>query len=803
MGVNDPLILPDDVTLMRVEDLSDTIREQITYDQHDYAISRPRLRTASRIIDEQAVRLLHEFRTPTTIVDAILRYSRAHTLDPQHVLEGAFPLIEQFVNEHFLVYANTQEAGEITASFNNGDNIASFEIVHCVQVLEDTELYCAQQTSGTFVALKIARPGSTEALQTLKREAALLQFLDGCVSPSFIATGTWETFHYLAMEWCSGVVSTAAASIFHQQPLESGRHQLLRLCQAIADAYTHLHAQGVIHADIHPRNLLIDDANKVWLIDFGIARVPIHSNEFGEPLRGGIGFFMEPEYAEARLCYQKIAQATPAGEQYGLASLMYLLVTGKYYLDFSLEKHEIYRQILEEEMLPFEQRDEAPWPELERVLRRALQKRPSERFSSLAEFAEHLHAIPEPTVTVSMLLPTTRPVQTDVTAFLDMILQRLSLTGPLNATGFTTPPRCSVNYGMAGAAYALYRIACAFEDAATLALADIWSVRAIQMKEHPDAFHNAQMGITPQTIGTNSLYHTAVGLHCVEALIARARGDVVSHQAAIDAFITISVEQCNNLDLTLGQSGVLLGCALLLDATPQSYFIDTSHLIAHGNAVMEAIWDVIEGYPPIKQCVEFPYLGMAHGWAGVLYATLCWCQTTSRTIPTTFERRLHELQMCAEPGQHGLRWRRQIINSDREYGEFFPSWCNGTAGFVYLWTLVHQTLGKRSYLELAEATALSVWEDTDQMGNLCCGLVGRAYALLNYYKQSGAALWHDRAWELTRRALAGWERPESWRDSLYKGDIGLAVLIADLQQPEWSAMPLFELEGWIDRTRLV
>jgi serine/threonine-protein kinase len=788
---------------MRVEDLPDTIREQITYDQSDYAISRPRLRTASRVIDEQAVRLLHEFREPTTIVDAILRYSDAHNLDPQQVLEGAFPLIEQFVNEHFLVYANTQEADEITASFNDGDHIASFEIVHCVQVLEDTELYCARQISGTFVALKIVRPGAAEAAQTLKREATLLQFLDGSVSPSFVAIGTWETFHYLAMEWCPGVVSTAAAATARQQPAASGRRRLLRLCQAIADAYTHLHAQGVIHGDIHPRNLLIDDAGGVRLIDFGIARVPTHSKEFGEPLRGGIGFFMEPEYAEARLHYQKIARATPAGEQYSLASLLYLLVTGKYYLDFSLEKQEIYRQILEEEMLPFAQRDEAPWPELEQVLRRALQKRPSERFSSLAAFAEHLHAIPEPTDAASMLLPATPPVQVDAMAFLDMVLQRLSLTGPLHATGFTTSPHCSVNYGMAGAAYALYRIACVHEDPATLALADMWSVRAIQMKGHPDAFLNTQMGITPQTVGTNSLYHTAVGLHCVEALIARARGDVVSHQAAIDAFITISVEQCDNLDLTLGQSGLLLGCALLLDAAPQSHFIDTSHLITHGNAVLEAIWGVIEGYPPVKQCVAFPYLGMAHGWAGVLYATLCWCQTTGRALPITFAQRLHELQMCAEPDQHGLRWRRQIVNSGREHSEYFPSWCNGTAGFVYLWTLAHQNLGERSYLELAEAAALSIWEDTDQMGNLCCGLVGRAYALLNYYKQSGAALWHDRAWELTRRALAGWERPESWRDSLYKGDTGLAVLIADLQRPEWSAMPLFELEGWSDRTRLV
>src|ERR1017187_8368600 len=58
-------------------------------------------------------------------------------------------------------------------------------------------------------------------------------------------------------------------------------------------------------------------------------------------------------------------------------------------------------------------------------------------------------------------------------------------------------------------------------------------------------------------------------------------------------------------------------------------------------------------------------------------------------------------------------------------------WCNGSAGFVFTWTLAHQLLGEARYLELAEKAAWNAWELREGLGNLCCGLVGQAYALLN------------------------------------------------------------------------
>ena len=71
-------------------------------------------------------------------------------------------------------------------------------------------------------------------------------------------------------------------------------------------------------------------------------------------------------------------------------------MTGSHYLDFSLEKHEMFRQIAEEPMAPFSARGVDPSPDVERVLCKALSKEPSDRFASVAEFARAWAAMEEP-----------------------------------------------------------------------------------------------------------------------------------------------------------------------------------------------------------------------------------------------------------------------------------------------------------------------------------------------------------------------------------------------------------------------
>jgi hypothetical protein len=125
------------------------------------------------------------------------------------------------------------------------------------------------------------------------------------------------------------------------------------------------------------------------------------------------------------------------------------------------------------------------------------------------------------------------------------------------------------------------------------------------------------------------------------------------------------------------------------------------------------------------------------------------------------------------------------------------SWCNGAAGFVHLWTLAYRLLGDGNFARLAQMAGWSTYEGTSAApGDLCCGLAGRAYALLGLYRQSGDTAWLARARELTNHASRNIRVEPLRRNSLYKGEVGVALLVADLEHPEHGCMPLYDAEGW-------
>jgi len=148
MAITDPFILPKDVVLVPVSDLSAEVREQFQSAESDYAITRPRSRTPSKIVDAETAKLLMEFRASKTIVEAVISYSEASQLNPEETLDEAFPILQRFINARILVPPESDDAHRITACFELGDKIAAFEVLRCIQVLEDTELYQVKTSAG-------------------------------------------------------------------------------------------------------------------------------------------------------------------------------------------------------------------------------------------------------------------------------------------------------------------------------------------------------------------------------------------------------------------------------------------------------------------------------------------------------------------------------------------------------------------------------------------------------------------------------------------------------------------------------
>lgn len=794
MAITDPLVLPPDVLLVPVAELAEDVRRQLTWEEGDYAVTRPRSRTPSRIVDANAADLLGQFREPVTIVEAVIRFSRERALDPETTLEEAYPLLERLLASGFLVAEGSDEAGAIRESLQPGEEIAGFEVLECVQGLEDTELYQVRSEEGTIAALKIERPQAAgRVAHDFAREAAILEHLEGhpagSISPRLLARGEVEGRHWLAIEWCSGVDGYVAAAELRRRQDRAG---LLALARSVVDAYVRLHDRGVLHADVHPRNVLVSAAGEARLIDFGIARWEGIPAAIPRAWRGGVAFYFEPEYAAPVRAGEAPPEATAPGEQYGVAALLYYLLTGAHYCDFSLEKDNMLRQIAEEPPLPFAERGVAPWPEAEAILGCALSKSPEERFPSLAALAEALAGVEtsEPSAP--------RKPSSETEALLARVLDRLRPEGALFREGFPDAPKLSINYGAAGAACALYRIAMAREDAELLSRADLWATKAVAAGTADEGFYNAGKQLDRETLGRVAPYHAPSGPRAVQALVAHVLGDLGVQRRAVAGFLEAVALPCPNPDLTLGRSGVLLAASMLLDTLRTGEEELAKRLRTLGDGLLSELWSEIAEQPPVVRAARadtsWANLGMAHGWAGYLYATLRWCRSAGSARPESLEERLAELAGCARSWGRGLRWPWR--DGGMGPGSNMPGWCNGSAGFVPLWTLAAKELDDPSWMAFAEGAAWNAWEAPDRNASLCCGLAGRAYALLDLWRNTGGDVWLERARDLAEIAAVEIGRFSEAADSLYKGEPGVAVLIADLAKPEAAAQPFFSDEGW-------
>ncbi|HEY1833682.1 MAG TPA: lanthionine synthetase LanC family protein, partial [Solirubrobacteraceae bacterium] len=322
-------------------------------------------------------------------------------------------------------------------------------------------------------------------------------------------------------------------------------------------------------------------------------------------------------------------------------------------------------------------------------------------------------------------------------------------------------------------------------DAAAFDGAERWLAVAERRGGDEDAFDDGDE-LTPRTVGLVSPYHNVSGLAAVRALLSEAVGDGIRQQAALDEFRASTQAPCANLDLTLGRSAVLLFAALLY-ANAQAEWPAAARLGDYGDELSAGIWRDLDN-------ASIAYNGIAHGWAGIAYAALMWSQARDDAPPPQAHGVLDMLAATAEPHRRGMRWPLTPPHGSGG-SEYWPGWCHGNAGYVFLWNLARSVYADERFGELAERAAWLI-EEPAGITSLCCGSAGQVYALLNQYRSSGDERWRRRALRLAERAvrdgeLAG-DAPTPL--SLYKGHVGVALLAVELEMPECAAMPLFEFE---------
>jgi serine/threonine protein kinase len=151
----------------------------------------------------------------------------------------------------------------------------------------------------------------------------------------------------------------------------------------LAEALAYAHVEGVVHRDVKPANIRLDDRDTVYLMDFGIA----YRSESDEGSLPG-GLCGTPAYVAPEQALGGQIEAQPASDQYSLGVVLYELLCGEppfcgppSYVLF----HTIYRDPSPPQVV-----DPKIPRSLAAICLKALSKRPERRYASCQSFADDL-----------------------------------------------------------------------------------------------------------------------------------------------------------------------------------------------------------------------------------------------------------------------------------------------------------------------------------------------------------------------------------------------------------------------------
>jgi serine/threonine protein kinase len=280
-------------------------------------------------------------------------------------------------------------------------------------------VYEAEQLSlGRRVALKVlpfAAALDAKQLRRFRNEAQAAAYLHHPHIVPVYFVGCERGVHYYAMQLIDGqnlaAVAAAADELRRQETSSAGGEPAAAETQATfgarlstqrsgraadyfrtvanltaqaADALEYAHAMGIVHRDVKPANLLVDNHGNLWVTDFGLAQIQANASltQTGELL--GTLRYMSPEQAGGPR-----GAADHRTDLYSLGATLYELLTLRPIFEGSGRQTLLF-QIMKEEPRSPRAIDRSIPPELETIVLKAVAKDAAERYATAGALAEDL-----------------------------------------------------------------------------------------------------------------------------------------------------------------------------------------------------------------------------------------------------------------------------------------------------------------------------------------------------------------------------------------------------------------------------